>query len=99
MNIILPINLNRSQPISRPYKSAIRGERAAKTVREILTAARKLFASHGYAATSLSQIADEVGVSVQTLYNSVGGKAQILLALNGVIDETAQVVEIQRKIA
>ena len=39
---------------------------AAETRREILRAARRLFAAHGYAGTSLQQIAEESGVAVQT---------------------------------
>ena len=51
--------------------------------------ARQLFAEHGYANTSVQQIAEESGVAVQTIYSSVGTKAALLLALNGLIDEEA----------
>jgi AcrR family transcriptional regulator len=64
---------------------------AADTRREILRAARRLFAEHGYAGTSLQQIAEQSGVAVQTIYSSVGSKAALVLALNDLIDEEAGV--------
>ena len=60
---------------------------AAETRREILRAARRLFAEHGYACTSLQQIAEESGVAVQTIYSSVGSKAALILALNDLLDD------------
>jgi AcrR family transcriptional regulator len=65
---------------------------AAETRREILRAARRLFAAHGYAGTSLQQIAEESGVAVQTIYSSVGSKAA--LVLNDLIDEEAGVAQL-----
>lgn len=67
---------------------------AAETRREILEAARRLFAEHGYASTSVQQIAAESGVAVQTIYSSVGSKAALVLALNDLIDEEADVAEL-----
>ena len=67
---------------------------AAETRREILRAARQLFAAHGYAGTSLQQIAEESGVAVQTIYSSVGSKAALVLALNDLIDEEAGVAQL-----
>jgi AcrR family transcriptional regulator len=64
---------------------------AAQTRGEILRAARRLFAAHGYANTSVQQIAEESGVAVQTVYSSVGSKAALVLALNDLIDEDAGV--------
>ncbi len=64
---------------------------AAETRREILRAARRLFAEHGFASTSVQQIAEESGVAVQTIYSSVGSKAALVLALNDLIDEEADV--------
>jgi AcrR family transcriptional regulator len=64
---------------------------AADTRREILRTARRLFAEHGFASTSVQQIAAESGVAVQTIYSSVGSKAALVLALNDLIDEEADV--------
>lgn len=51
---------------------------AEETQRAIVEAAARLFAEHGYHATSISRIASEAGVAVQTIYNSVGSKRDIL---------------------
>jgi AcrR family transcriptional regulator len=64
---------------------------AAETRREILRAARRLFAERGFASTSVQQIAEESGVAVQTIYSSIGSKAALVLALNDLIDEEADV--------
>lgn len=72
---------------------------AAETRREILRAARRLFAEHGYAGTSLQQIAEESGVAVQTIYSSVGSKAALVLALNDLIDEEAGVTQLATELS
>ncbi|HEX6350343.1 MAG TPA: TetR family transcriptional regulator [Candidatus Dormibacteraeota bacterium] len=56
-------------------------ERAAATRRRIAAAARGLFASQGYTATTLAQVAEAAGVAVQTVYAVYGSKAGILRAL------------------
>ena len=67
---------------------------AAETRRLILASARRHFAAEGYARTSLKTIAADVGVSVQTIYDSVGAKADLVRRLNDLIDEEAQVGEL-----
>jgi AcrR family transcriptional regulator len=63
-------------------KSRTRQEIAAQeTRRAIVEAATRLFGEHGYHATSLGLIASEAGVAVQTIYNSVGSKRDVLLAV------------------
>jgi AcrR family transcriptional regulator len=51
--------------------------------REILEAAQRLFVERGYVATSIPAIAAEAGVAVQTIYNTVGSKREVL---GGVIE-------------
>jgi AcrR family transcriptional regulator len=51
--------------------------------REILEAAHRLFVERGYVATSIPAIAAEAGVAVQTIYNAVGSKREVL---GGVIE-------------
>lgn len=80
--------VSRGQGAKRPNRREVA---AAETRREILRVARRLFAEHGYANTSVQQIAEESGVAVQTIYSSVGSKAALLLALNDLIDEEAGV--------
>lgn len=68
-----------------------RDRQAEQTRREIVDAARGLFAVHGYAGTSVAQIAKAAGVSVQTIYDSIGSKSGILGLLNDRLDEEADV--------
>ena len=51
--------------------------------REILDAAHRLFLRQGYVATSVPAIAAEAGVAVQTIYNTVGSKREVM---GGVIE-------------
>jgi len=51
---------------------------ADETQRVIVDAAARLFTADGYHATSIARIASEAGVAVQTIYNSVGSKREIL---------------------
>jgi AcrR family transcriptional regulator len=51
------------------------------TRRAILAVARELFAAHGYAGTSVADIADRIGMSKAALYYHFRSKAEILRAL------------------
>jgi AcrR family transcriptional regulator len=51
---------------------------AEATQRVIVTAATRLFLERGYTATSVGDVAREAGVAVQTIYNSVGSKRELL---------------------
>lgn len=66
---------------------------AERTREEILDAARHLFVRDGYAATSVSDVASEAGVAVQTIYSRLGSKRGVLLALVDRIDAEAGVAE------
>jgi AcrR family transcriptional regulator len=55
-----------------------RAEQARATRRRIIDQAATLFIEHGYAATTLDQIAKGAGVAVQTLYFHFGNKATVL---------------------
>jgi AcrR family transcriptional regulator len=63
-----------------------REQQSLVTRGEIAEAARKLMLERGYVATSIGAIAEEAGVAVQTIYNSIGNKAEVLSA---VLDLTA----------
>ncbi|HTN80536.1 MAG TPA: TetR family transcriptional regulator [Acidimicrobiales bacterium] len=75
-----------------------RALQAEQTRQDILEAARRLFATRGYAATSLKDVAAAAGVSVQTLYDSIGNKAEIVRRLNDLIDAEADVGEIATRL-
>jgi AcrR family transcriptional regulator len=78
--------------------SGRRAVQAEQTRLEILQAARRLFHEQGYSATSLKQIAASAGVSIQTVYDSVGGKAELVRRLNDLVDAEAQVAEIAAEV-
>ena len=51
---------------------------AEDTQRAIVEAAHALFLKRGYHATSIGAVAAQAGVAVQTIYNSVGSKRDLL---------------------
>jgi AcrR family transcriptional regulator len=59
-------------------RSTYRQEQAAATKVRIAAAARKLFTTNGYGATSIDAIAGEAGVAVRTVYTAFGTKREIL---------------------
>jgi AcrR family transcriptional regulator len=75
--------------MSKSKKPSRKQIAADATRREILLAARRLFAARGYAATSVADIADEAGVSVPTLYVSIGPKKAIVMAMVSFVGEEA----------
>ena len=64
--------------VKRPYQSTLRGAQAQSTRQAVIAAATRLFAEHGFAATSIEEIAAAAGVSRATVFTSVGGKAKLL---------------------
>ena len=65
---------------ARRYRSGVREERARATRRSVLRAAQELFAAQGYPDTTVAEVAARAGVSVDTVYASVGRKPALLLA-------------------
>jgi AcrR family transcriptional regulator len=63
------------------YNSPRRQQAAAATREAIIEAAQELFATQGYARTTVAQIADAARVAANTVYTSVGGKPQLLAAI------------------
>ena len=62
----------------RRYDASSRQAAAAVTRGRMLSAARSLFLTRGFAATAMTDVADHAGVAVQTVYTAVGGKAALL---------------------
>ena len=59
--------------------SKTRSEIAAQATQQaIVEAAARLFQDRGYQATSMAAIAVEAGVAVQTIYNAIGSKRDVL---------------------
>ncbi|WP_167736770.1 TetR/AcrR family transcriptional regulator [Nocardioides sp. 1609] len=72
-----------TEPVKRrSYDSPARRAAAARTRRAVLDAAGRLFAERGWAGTSVAEVAREAGVSVDTVYTSVGRKPALLLAVH-----------------
>ncbi|HEV7678276.1 MAG TPA: TetR family transcriptional regulator [Candidatus Dormibacteraeota bacterium] len=71
----------------RAYRSPRRQEQARATRQAILAAARLLFVTEGYAATSREQVARAAGVAAQTVAAVAGTKRALLEA---VLDDAAR---------
>ena len=65
----------------RQYDSKSRLQQALRTRDAILETARRAFLGGGYAATTVSGVAEEAGVSVETIYKTFGGKPGLVRAL------------------
>jgi AcrR family transcriptional regulator len=68
-------------PARRPYHSPARQRQAEQTRAGILAAARDLFRSAGYAATTIDAIASSAQVSAKTVEAVFGSKRGVLTAL------------------
>lgn len=71
-------NASQSNEGKRPYHSRVRQRQAEETRRRILAATRELFASRGYAGTTLEAIAEIADVSPKTLGAVFGSKRTLL---------------------
>lgn len=81
-------------PADLPGIVRLRDRREALTLRTILTAARGLFADRGYARTPIRLIAQEAGVSPQTIYAHFGSKAGVLGGLVDLLDDEAGIPDL-----
>ncbi len=70
---------------TRAYDNSKRTEAARLTRARILAAAREQFLVAGYHDTSMTTLARAAGVSPQTIYNTIGGKAEVLKAVYDVL--------------
>ena len=71
--------------VKRPYDGSRRQAQAEVTKQQIVDAAKPLFLDQGYEATSMRQLAEASGVSLQTLYNAFQSKFGVFSALLDVI--------------
>src|SRR3954465_6236290 len=66
----------------RPYDARRRRERAEEerqaTRRRVVEAARALFLTRGYVATTMADIARDAGVALQSVYTAGQSKAELL---------------------
>ncbi|WP_199432640.1 TetR/AcrR family transcriptional regulator [Qaidamihabitans albus] len=73
----------------RRYDSLRRTAQAQATRAGIAHAARRLFVSRGWAATTVRDVAREAGVAVPTVYAAYGNKAGLIWALADAADLSA----------
>ncbi|MFI5915194.1 TetR/AcrR family transcriptional regulator [Dactylosporangium sp. NPDC051541] len=66
---------------ARRYSSEVRAEQRRATRQRILDAARDMLLHRGYTGATIEAIAARAGVSVQSIYNTIGGKAAVLKAV------------------
>jgi AcrR family transcriptional regulator len=64
----------------RSYDNRGRAEQARHNRQRILTAAHELLLAHGYRATTMTDIARDAGVSVETVYKAFKTKATLVKA-------------------
>jgi AcrR family transcriptional regulator len=79
----------------RRYHSPLRDDQARETRRRVLEAAFRLFVERGYAGTTIAAVAEEAGVSPETIYLSLGGKRGLLegvigMTITGEVDSLTQ---------
>lgn len=70
--------MNSAQAVKRTYDSSRRRAQADENRAAVIRTARDLFVERGYGHTTVADIARAAGVSVETIYSSVGTKAELL---------------------
>lgn len=75
-----------SEPTRRRYDSLRRTAQAQQTSADIATAARELFLTRGWAATTVREVARAAGVSAPTVYAAYGNKTGLIRAVADTAD-------------
>lgn len=70
--------MNIGRAVKRKYDATGRRARAEAARQRIVAAARDLFESSGYAATTMEAVAEAAQVSVETVYKAFGSKLALL---------------------
>jgi AcrR family transcriptional regulator len=84
--------------VKRRYDATSRRQAAARTRAAILDAARQLFTERGYAATSMTAIADRAGVALDTVYAAAGRKPELArLLIETAISGTDQAIPAEQR--
>ena len=65
----------------RPYDAGLRQAQARQSRDRIIDMAQRRFLNDGYGPTTISAIAEDAGVSVDTIYKSFGGKPGLIRAM------------------
>lgn len=75
------MQMNQKDPQKRKYRSGRRKEQARETRGQILDAAREQFIRFGYAGATIDAIAENAGVSSETVFAAFANKRTILAKL------------------
>jgi AcrR family transcriptional regulator len=67
--------------VKRRYDSGARRARAEEVRESLVAAARRMLLTEGYAATTIARIAQECGVSADSVYKRFGGKPGLVRAV------------------
>jgi AcrR family transcriptional regulator len=73
-----PASTGETEAAPRRYRSPRRAQQAEQTRAEIITAATRLFAENGWAATGMRDVAREAGVATETVYLHFSSKSGLL---------------------
>jgi AcrR family transcriptional regulator len=68
-------------PAPRPYDASSRRESAARNRAAVLAASRGLLSRDGYHRMTVRSVAEQAGVSPETIYKAFGGKPGLMKAL------------------
>jgi AcrR family transcriptional regulator len=68
-------------PAPRPYDASSRRESAARNRAAVLAACRELLFRDGYHRMTVRSVAEQAGVSAETIYKAFGGKPGLMKAL------------------
>lgn len=79
-----------SDKTTRPYRSQVRANKAARTKARITQAARDLFMAGGFAETSVAQVARAAETTPQTVHAHFGSKGGLLAAILKQMEESAE---------
>jgi AcrR family transcriptional regulator len=71
----------RTVKAKRPYDATLRRAEAGRSHDRIIEMAQRRFLNDGYGPTTISAIAEDAGVSVDTIYKSFGGKPGLIRAM------------------
>lgn len=82
----------------RSYRSSLRDEQARQTRLRIRQAAHELYASRGFSATTITDIADRAGVSPATVYAAFESKAGLVVAMLEDMEESVGISEHLREV-
>ncbi len=72
---------SKDEPVKRTYHSPRREAQADETRVAIIDAALELFAAQGFQGTTVKQVAEQAGVSEQTVYNVFTDKTGLLIGV------------------